>query len=106
MKKKRYTEEQIIGVIKPHESGQSGWFVSSTVGISNGTFYDWRSKYAGMEVSEVQCSKVLESKNRKLKKWLTEELSENDVMQGAFPKKWWRLAARNKPSFAWSIRLT
>ena len=68
MKKKRYTEEQVIGVIKPHESGVEVDDLCRQLGISNGTFYNWRSKYVGVEVSEVKRLKALKSGNSKLKK--------------------------------------
>ena len=54
MKKKRFTEEQIIGAIKRHESGIKVEELCREMGISNGTLYNWRSKYAGMEVSEAK----------------------------------------------------
>jgi putative transposase len=81
MKKKRYTEEQIIGAIKQHESGVKGDDLCRQLGISNGTFYNWRSKYVGMEVSEVKRLKTLESENSKLKKLLAEKLLENEAMK-------------------------
>ena len=68
MKKKRYTEEQISWAIKQHESGVKVDDLCRQLGISNGTFYSWRSKYVGMEVSEVKRLKALESENSKLKK--------------------------------------
>ena len=68
MKKKRYTEEQVIGAIKQHESGVKVDDLCRQLGILNGTFYNWRSKYVGMEVSEVKRLQALESENSKLKK--------------------------------------
>jgi len=69
--KKRYTEEQIIGAIKQHESGVKVDDLCRQLGISSGTFYNWRSKYAGMEVSEVKRLRELEGENSKLKNcWL------------------------------------
>ena len=68
MKKKRFTEEKIIGAIKRHESGVKVEELCREMGISNGTFYNWRSKYAGMEVSEAKRLRELESENSKLKK--------------------------------------
>ena len=106
MKKKRYTEEQIIGAIKQHESGVKVDDLCRQLGLSNGTFYNWWSKYVGMEVSEVKRLQALESENSKLKKWLTEKLLENEAMKDVLPKKWWCLPARNKLSFAWRRRLT
>ena len=69
MKKKRYNEEQIIGAIKQHESGVKVEEICRDLGISNGTFYNWRSKYAGLEVSEAKRLKELERENGKLKSY-------------------------------------
>ena len=88
MKKKRYTEEQIIGSIKQHETGVKVDDLCRQLGISNGTFYNWRIKYVGMEVSEVKRLKALESENSKLKKLLAEKLLENEAMKDVLSKKW------------------
>ena len=88
MKKKRFTEEQIIGAIKRHESGVKVDELCREMGISNGTFYNWRSKYAGMEVSEAKRLRELESENSKLKKLLAEKLLENEAMKDVLSKKW------------------
>ena len=88
MKKKRFTEEQIIGAIKRHESGIKVEELCREMGISNGTFYNWRSKYAGMEVSEAKRLRELESENSKLKKLLAEKLLENEAMKDVLSKKW------------------
>ncbi|MCB1584516.1 MAG: transposase, partial [Xanthomonadales bacterium] len=81
MKKKRFTEEQIIRAIKQHESGVKVDDICRQLGISNGTFYNWRSKYAGLEVSEAKRLKELEHENAKLKKLLAEKLLENEAMR-------------------------
>lgn len=86
--KKRYTEEQIIGAIKEHESGVKVDDICRTMGISSGTFYNWRSKYAGLEVNEAKRLKDLESENNKLKKLLAEKLLENEAMKDVLSKKW------------------
>ena len=88
MKKKRYNEEQIIGAIKQHESGVKVEEICRDLGISNGTFYNWRSKYAGLEVSEAKRLKELERENGKLKKLLAEKLLENEAMKDVLSKKW------------------
>jgi len=88
MKKKRYNEEQIIGAIKQHESGVKVEEICRNLGISNGTFYNWRSKYAGLEVSEAKRLKELERENGKLKKLLAEKLLENEAMKDVLSKKW------------------
>ena len=77
--KKRYTEEQIIKVIKQHESGAKVDDICRDMGISTGTFYNWRSKFAGLEVNEAKRLRELESENNKLKKLLAEKLLEVEV---------------------------
>ena len=67
--KKRYSEEQIIGAIKEHESGVKVDDICCSMGISAGTFYNWRSKYAGLEVNEAKRLRELESENNKLKSY-------------------------------------
>ena len=65
--KKRYTEEQIIKAIKEHEAGVKIDDICRELNISNGTFYNWRSKYAGLEVNEARCLRKLKSENNKPK---------------------------------------
>ena len=77
--KKRYTEEQIIKAIKQHEAGVKVEDICREMGISNGTFYNWRSKYAGLEVNEAKRLNELESENAKLKKLLAEKMLEVEV---------------------------
>lgn len=86
--KKRYTEEQIIKAIKEHEAGATVDDICRRLGISSGTFYNWRSKYAGMEVNEAKRLRELESENNKLKKLLAEKLLENEALKDVVSKKW------------------
>jgi putative transposase len=86
--KKRYTEEQIIGAIKRHEAGTRVDEICREMNISIGTFYNWRSKYAGLEVNEAKRLKDLESENNRLKKLLAEKLLENEAMKDVLSKKW------------------
>ena len=86
--KKRYSEEQIIKAIKQHEAGTKVQDICRELGISDGTFYNWRSKYAGMEVNEAKRMKELESENAKLKKLLAEKLLEVEAMKDVLSKKW------------------
>jgi putative transposase len=72
MKRSRYTEEQIIGILKQHQAGLGAKDLCRKHGISDATFYKWRSKYGGMEVSDARKLKALEDENRKLKKLLAE----------------------------------
>ena len=72
MKRSRYSEEQIIGILKQHQAGLGAKELCRKCGISDATFYKWRSKYGGMEVSDARKLKALEEENRKLKKLLAE----------------------------------
>lgn len=86
--KKRYTEEQIIKAIKQHEAGVKVEDICREMGISNGTFYNWRSKFAGLEVNEAKRLKELESENAKLKKLLAEKMLEVEALSDVVSKKW------------------
>ena len=86
--KKRYTEEQIIKAIKRHEAGVKVDEICRDLGISAGTFYNWRSKYAGLEVNDAKRLKALESENRKLKRILADKLLEVEAMKDVLSKKW------------------
>ncbi|OMH39607.1 transposase [Motiliproteus sp. MSK22-1] len=86
--KKRYTEEQIIKAIKSHESGVKVEDLCRDLGVSTGTFYNWRSKYAGLEVNEAKRLKELESENNKLKKLLAEKMLEIEALSDVVSKKW------------------
>jgi putative transposase len=74
MKKSRFSEEQIIGILKEHQAGLSAVELCRKYGISDATFYNWRSRYGGLEVSEAKRLKALEDENKKLKKLLAESM--------------------------------
>ena len=74
MRRSKYSEEQVIGILKEHDAGQSTAEICRKYGVSNATFYKWRSKYGGMEVSDARKLKALEEENRKLKKLLAESM--------------------------------
>jgi putative transposase len=74
MKKSRFSEEQIIGILKEHQAGLSALELCRKYGISDATFYNWRSRYGGLEVSEAKRLKALEDENKKLKKLLAESM--------------------------------
>ena len=74
MKRSRFTEEQIIGVLKEHQAGLSATELCRKHGISDATFYNWRSKYGGMEISEAKRLKQIEDEHAKLKRLLAEQM--------------------------------
>jgi len=78
MKKTRYTEEQIISAIKEHDAGAQVDDLCCKFGISSGTFYNWRSMYAGLEVNEAKLLRELEMENNKLKKLLADKAASAD----------------------------
>ena len=86
--KNRYTDEQIIKAIKKHEAGAKLEDICRDLGISNGTFYNWRSKFAGMEVNEAKRLRELETENNKLKRLLADKLLEVEAMKDVLAKKW------------------
>lgn len=86
--KKRYTEEQIIKAIKEHEAGAKVDDVCRRLGISTGTFYNWRSKFAGMDVNEAKRMRELELENNKLKRMLADKLLEVEALKDVISKKW------------------
>lgn len=86
--KKRFTEEQIIKFLKEAESGLSVKDLCRRHGFSEASFYLWRSKFGGMDVSDAKRLKALESENRRLKKLLAEAMLENEVTKEVLQKKW------------------
>ena len=88
MKRSRFTEEQIIAILREQESGQKTADVCRRHGISEATFYEWKSKYGGMEVSDAKRLKVLETENARLKKLLAETMLDNAMLKDINSKKW------------------
>ena len=86
MRKGRFSEEQIIKVLKEHQAGIPIVELCREHGISDATFYTWRSKYAGMEVSDARKLKALEDENRKLKKLLAESMLDVATLREALGK--------------------
>ncbi len=74
MKRSRFSEEQIIGILKEHQAGATAADLCRQYGISDATFYKWRSRFGGMEVSDARRLKALELENAKLKKMLAEQM--------------------------------
>jgi putative transposase len=81
MKRSRFTEEQIIGILKEHGAGFSAKDLCRKHGISDATFYTWRKKYGGMEVSDARKLRSLEEENRRLKKLLAESVLDNATLK-------------------------
>jgi putative transposase len=88
LKKSRFTDSQIIAVLKQAEAGTPVPELCREHGISSATFYKWRSKYGGMEASMVSRMKELEEENRRLKKMYAEAQMSADIMKEALAKKW------------------
>jgi putative transposase len=86
MKKSRYSEEQIIAVLKEHQAGIPVGELCRKHGISDATFYTWRKKFGGMEVSDARRLKGLEEENRKLKKLLAESMLDVATLREALGK--------------------
>lgn len=88
MKRNRFTEGQIIGVLKEHELGAKTADLCRKHGISEATFYNWKSKFGGMDVSEAKRLKQLQDENGKLKKLLADAMLDNAALKDLLSKKW------------------
>ena len=88
MKRTRFTEEQIIGILKEQEAGAKTLDVCRKHGVSSATFYKWKAKYGGLDVSEAKRLKALEDENARLKKLLAEAMLDNAVLKDIASKKW------------------
>lgn len=88
MKKSRFTDSQILAVLKQAEGGTPVVHLLREHGISNATFYKWRAKYGGMDASLMARMKELEDENRRLKKMYAEEKLKAEVVKEALEKKW------------------
>lgn len=81
MKRSRFSDEQIIGILKEHQAGLPAAELCRKYGISDATFYTWRKKYGGMEVSEARRLKALEEENARLKKLLAESMMDVSTLR-------------------------
>ncbi len=88
MKRKRFTEEQIIAVLREHDAGAKTADLARKHGISEATLYNWKAKYGGMDVPDAKRLRSLEEENRKLKKLLAESMLDQAARKELLTKKW------------------
>jgi len=88
MKRSRFTEEQIIAILREQEAGAKTAEVCRKHGVSEAAFYKWKAKYDGLEVSEARRLKALEAENAKLKKLLAEAMLDNAMLRDVAARKW------------------
>jgi putative transposase len=88
MKKKRFTEEQIIMVLKAHEAGSRTADLCREHGVSPATFYKWKAKFGGMEVSDARKLRALEAENARLKRLVADLSLDNAILKDVNSKKW------------------
>ena len=88
MKNSRFSEEQIVGILKQSEAGAKTSELCRQHGISTATFYGWRSKYGGLEVSEAKRLKQLEEENAKLKRIVADQALDITMLKDLVGKKW------------------
>jgi putative transposase len=88
MKRTRFTEEQIIGLLKEAEAGAKTADLARRHGVSEATIYNWKAKYGGLEVSEAKRLRSLEEENAKLKRLLADTMLDNAALKDLLSKKW------------------
>ena len=88
MKRLRFSEEQIIGVLKEAEAGAKTGDLARRHGVSEATIYNWKAKYGGLEVSEAKRLRSLEDENAKLKRLLADSMLDNAALKDLLTKKW------------------
>ena len=88
MKSRRFTDEQIVAILKEHEAGVTAEELSRIHGVSRNTIYNWKKKYGGMDVSDARRLSQLEEENRRLKKMVAEQALDIDALKSVLSKKW------------------
>ncbi len=88
MKRTRFTEEEIIGILKEAEAGAKTAELARRHGVSEATIYNWKAKYGGLEVSEAKRLRALEEENAKLKRLLADTMLDNAALKDLLSKKW------------------
>jgi len=88
MKSSRFSDEQIIGILREHEAGNATADICRKYGISSATFYKWKAKYGGLGISDAKRLKALEDENVKLKKLLAETMLDNAILKDINSRKW------------------
>lgn len=88
MKRKRYSQEQIIGILKEGESGTATPELCRRHGISEGTYYRWKAKFGGMEIADAARLKALEEENRRLKRLVADQALDIQILKEVNSKKW------------------
>jgi putative transposase len=88
MKRKRFTEDQIIGILREQEEGAKTGDLARKHGVSEATLYNWKAKFGGMDVSDAKRLKGLEDENGKLKRLLADAMLDNTAMKDLLSKKW------------------
>jgi putative transposase len=88
MKRARFTEDQIIGILKEHEAGVGVADLCRKHGVSSASLYKWKAKYGGMDVSEAKKLRALEDENAKLKRLLADAMLDNSALKDLLGKKW------------------